>query len=512
MNSLQLITERHDKEQDPRTKRQFESMQKWLRIKGKGTIVANTGFGKTRIALELINLFRRDNNSRSILVVVPTLVLKKQWNDLLIQWNLATNSEVIVINSLIKRKPFKVDFLINDEIHNIAATTFAQQFDIIEYNFILGLTGTFERLDGKHEMLEEYAPIIDDIPMRLSRKEGWVSEYRHYNLGISLSEIDADIYKNYIATFTKAMDFFEQDYELLRKCSYSVKPNNWGKAPPVVKYAKHLGWSGNSVETAITIVNQNLHKKAKDRVSIWGNKFHVHSPERLYIWAIVGARALRQVMKFIYEHPSKVETAIKLIETFDRRTITFGQYISTAQQIADYFGNSAVVYHSNMTPEIRKVLVEKEYKTTAGAKKWITKHPDWSIKEKHNKIFVQTYKDKKISTKTLKIEAMHKIRNYKRTKVIATAKALNEGVDIANLELGIKLARTSSKLTEVQALGRIVRKHTFNDGTEKDAVFVDVYLKDTKDEWWMRKSQQGLLGQHWVDSIEELLEIEAKYK
>jgi superfamily II DNA or RNA helicase len=96
--------------------------------------------------------------------------------------------------------------------------------------------------------------------------------------------------------------------------------------------------------------------------------------------------------------------------------------------------------------------------------------------------------------------------------VIATAKALNEGVDIPNAEMGIVLARNSSKLAEIQMIGRISRKHTYADGSEKKPVFVDIYLCNTKDEHWMRKAQKGMLGQRWVDSVDEIVKLENNTK
>ena len=44
----------------------------------------------------------------------------------------------------------------------------------------------------------------------------------------------------------------------------------------------------------------------------------------------------------------------------------------------------------------------------------------------------------------------------------------------------------------------------------KEAIFIDIYLKDTKDEQWLRKSQSGLIGQRWVDNIDEILKYELK--
>jgi superfamily II DNA or RNA helicase len=49
-----------------------------LETGGAATIVACTGFGKTRLALNLCSAFVKRNEDCSILIVVPTQILKDQ--------------------------------------------------------------------------------------------------------------------------------------------------------------------------------------------------------------------------------------------------------------------------------------------------------------------------------------------------------------------------------------------------------------------------------------------------
>ena len=61
-----------------RDERQKQCLKRWLNSGGAATVVACTGFGKTRVALNLISAFAKRNDDASSLIVVPTAVLKEQ--------------------------------------------------------------------------------------------------------------------------------------------------------------------------------------------------------------------------------------------------------------------------------------------------------------------------------------------------------------------------------------------------------------------------------------------------
>ena len=98
-----------------RTQRQKICLKKWLEANGKATIVACTGFGKTRIALNLIDAFTTKNPEAQTLIVVPTQVLKDQWIEQIDERGLGLNARVEIINSVIKFN-WSCDLLIVDEI------------------------------------------------------------------------------------------------------------------------------------------------------------------------------------------------------------------------------------------------------------------------------------------------------------------------------------------------------------------------------------------------------------
>ena len=54
----------------------------------------------------------------------------------------------------------------------MAADTFSKVFGQVSYKNIIGLTATFERLDGKEILINKYAPVCDTIDIELAEANG----------------------------------------------------------------------------------------------------------------------------------------------------------------------------------------------------------------------------------------------------------------------------------------------------------------------------------------------------
>lgn len=192
-----------------RDERQEESVKKWLKSKGKSTVVAATGVGKTRIAIKCIQKVRSKYPLLSVLILVPTELLKNQWLEELDKWGLGVNTEVKVMMGASKKK-YCCDLLIIDEAHRINSEIIANVFKVVSYKLILGLTATFERLDGRHEILAKYAPVCDTITIEEAQLNGWVSKYKDYVVLIDVDDID--VYKSYNKEFVEHFEFFQYDF------------------------------------------------------------------------------------------------------------------------------------------------------------------------------------------------------------------------------------------------------------------------------------------------------------
>ena len=85
-----------------RTERQKMCIKRWLAAGGQNSIVAATGFGKTRVALTAIEMLIKSNPDVFVLISVPTEVLKEQWMEELIKRRIFDNCRIEIINSIVK--------------------------------------------------------------------------------------------------------------------------------------------------------------------------------------------------------------------------------------------------------------------------------------------------------------------------------------------------------------------------------------------------------------------------
>lgn len=299
-----------------RTERQKLCMKRWLQSGGKGSVVACTGFGKTRLALDLADAFISKNPQAQLLVVVPTQVLKDQWITQIDERGLGLNICVEVINTVIKYD-WTVDMLILDEAHRAAAQQMIQIFDKVQYSYILCLTGTMERLDMRHLLLSKYAPICDRITLEEAEKEGWVAVHKEYAVMLN---VDLTEYNQWNSRFNKAFAFFNFQFDVAMKAAtdYTVRS----------KIAKQLG------------VDVKM-------VSAMGMEF---------------VRSLKARKEFIMNHPKKIEIARKIIEARkNHKIITFSGTIKQSEAIG-----TGWVMHSKKSKKLNAETIEQFNKAQCG--------------------------------------------------------------------------------------------------------------------------------------------------
>lgn len=283
-----------------RDERQDECKRAWLSNKGRGTIEACTGFGKTRCAINCMKAVLSKYPTIRTLVVVPTELLKNQWTVILDEQGLSLNTEVQVVNTTAKNG-YECDLLIIDEIHRTAADTLQYVFSKVKYKLILGLTATLERLDGRHTIIEKYCPVVDSVSIELAKASGWVSNFTEYQVIITADDID--LYKEYNKEFVKHFEFFNYDFGLVMSMLGSKGISN------KIRLRDELCPNGD--------------KAAKSEVL---KQITYHSTAFM--------RALQARKKFIHNHPQKLEVARKIIEArSDKKIITFSANTEMAEKI-----------------------------------------------------------------------------------------------------------------------------------------------------------------------------------
>jgi RNA polymerase primary sigma factor len=283
-----------------RTERQQEAVRKWIKAKGKGTIEAATGFGKTNMGIISIRALLKKYPQFRILVVVPTTTLKVQWQNKIDEEGFSFNAEVQVINTVIKHE-WICDFLVLDECHRFNSDDFSQIFSKVKYKIILGLTATFERLDGKHIIMNKYCPIVDNISFVECLANGWVSDYKEYLVFIDVDDINK--YKVYNKEWIEHFEFFQYDFDLAKSM------------------CKKDGWK-NKLAYRDFLYKGNDENKKKEILSA----INYHSVRFM--------QTMQLRKSFIYNHPKKIEIAKKIIEArSNKKIITFSNNVKMAESI-----------------------------------------------------------------------------------------------------------------------------------------------------------------------------------
>ncbi len=304
----------------------------------------------------------------------------------------------------------------------------------------------------------KYVTVVDTITQKEAKDNNWISDYIEYNLPVELTLKDKAEYTRINREFNKHFAYFNHDFNLAMKC----RTKSGAQA-----YAEIMGWDA---------------KEVGFRANRWG--FY-----------------MKERKEWLYNIENKISLTVELINKFNVKTVVFSESILAADKIKDQLDN-CVVYHSKINPELR-------YKDKTIA----------YVKKENNKIIyydllgnVTTLIDlkkkypglKKIGkTKLLKENLFKFSDNRYKIDRIASAKALKQGFNVEDIELGIRPSRTTSVIDHIQMSGRICRNFTYKDGTIKRGVFVNIYVPGTQDEKWLKQSQTNP-DVRWIDSIDEI--------
>lgn len=303
-----------------RDERQEESRLKWIRNKCTGTIIAPTGVGKTRIALNCIKSVLKRYPTFTIIVVVPTTTLKEQWELQLDSWGFSLNCTVLVINSAIKDSR-RCDLLVLDEIHRFGADTFALVFSKIKYRIILGLTATLTRLDGKDSIIRNFCPVIDEITLLEAQINNWISNYKEYLVLLDVPDITHYIDLN--REFEKYFEFFNRDFSLIMSL---VGPKGYINRTKL----RDIMCKEN---------NPKIRQEVLKNITFNSARF----------MSLLQARK-----KFINNHPEKIRITREILEARkNSKIITFSNNIKMAESIG-----IGEVYSGKVSKKRSKTLIE----------------------------------------------------------------------------------------------------------------------------------------------------------
>jgi superfamily II DNA or RNA helicase len=437
--------------------RQQEVIQIWKQSANKqcnGTIVAVTGFGKSRTVIEYamkpiqekINL---DDYEVAFIVIVDSTNLRKQWIE-----NPTNNNiqkfQVYTINSFIKIKNIKCKLIVYDEVDRYGGSKFRKCFYNVDSDWKLGLTGTITK-EFRIFLNLVGIPVVAEVTRKEAEINNWVATVREYNLPVYLNEKESVIIKLLQEEYDKKLSFLSTDSpewsiveKILDKKIIGVRKDSEGNdlyyTTGYKKGQKKYIYEYKYAEKIAKIKDQELGIIIRTAIRL--------------------RQIIQERKKIIYNHPAKIQTLKKLLELFEnRKVVTFSMENSFVDEIVKVCGGVAL--HTSVgNKNLRKQIL------------------DDFINDKFN--------------------------------IIHTCSMINRGTDIKGLEIGINISYYSKASSNLQKIGRIIRKEG-----EKEPIFVNLYLKNhpkireyTQEELWLRRQQKDRSDQiEWLTSIYDLKDI-----
>ena len=469
--------------------RQVTIIDKWVESKGRGALLACTGFGKTWVGLFVIYFMNRLFPECKTNIIVPTKKLYDQWLNYIDTFYLV-NCNVYVVNTYtMSDKMHECDLLIPDETHYYLsdnARFFNKVISKTKYRFCLPLSATLDKKE-KEILTKLKCPVIEEITLDEGIKRGYVSPFYLINFGITLSEREYGEYEKineiHNSNYAK-FNYFEDpehNYQLAMACTKgnNKKASVGGEFMFAYQwrrwYALEMGWDDEDDE-------------------------HEWSPRSISQYAGLWIQATKKRKDYIFNHQSKIDASRKIIDLFNRSTIVFSESIDFSDKLDGLLGEKSRVYHSKIQSKTVKQNEIKYRKTLKGAKVFASK-VDGVIGTLTEDGYPITYsKDVKIGVKKQKEENVA-LFELGKIDVLCTVKALNAGFDVEGIELGVITSGLSKWRDFIQRVGRAIR---FVPG--KTAIFIDMYIKNTKDEFLLKRRQSELktVKPIWIDNFEKL--------
>jgi len=212
---------------------QQAALDAWRTHDRQGTVILPTGSGKTFLGLQAIA-----DAGVSALVVTPTIDLMNQWHATLTNaFGDQLTEEIGVLGGgsheiaaltvttydsayrYIDEYGDRFGLLITDETHHLAAETYLQIPEMTIAPYRLGLTATYERADGREELIEDrmgpvvYMEAVDDLAGE------FLSEYETIQMSVELTSEERSKYDDEYQIYREYVD--SHDFDLWKEQGYA---------------------------------------------------------------------------------------------------------------------------------------------------------------------------------------------------------------------------------------------------------------------------------------------------
>ncbi|MDL5361603.1 DEAD/DEAH box helicase family protein [Halalkalicoccus sp. NIPERK01] len=218
---------------------QRDALDAWRENGDRGVLELPTGSGKTVIALKVI-----EELAVPTLVVVPTIDLLNQWREELReefdipvgQFGGGVQSREAITVSTYDSAYLKADsvgdvfpFVVFDEVHHLGGEGYREIARLLAAPARLGLTATFERPDGAHEVVEE---LVGPVVYRTNAEElagKHLAPYDVKRIEVSLTAEEREAYERNQETFVSYLR--ESGIDMRRGSDYQELVKRSGSDP-----------------------------------------------------------------------------------------------------------------------------------------------------------------------------------------------------------------------------------------------------------------------------------------
>jgi superfamily II DNA or RNA helicase len=446
--------------------RQLVGIDKWVNNKGVGILDWCTGVGKShggKLAIERVERVMKD----TYILLVPSETLKIQWNKHLTLWftkELQSRIRVFTAQEIDNSDlRYECGTLIIDEIqefHTDNRLPILTRLKIF-WKRVLGLTGS--TTDKNFFKITRIIPVIDIISEEEARRDGYISDYVEYNLAVQLTSSEQEDYDRISNIVDTLFPIFKKDIKLVEKCLNGGKDNFGEKFSHVhwsTAVAKFHGWHRN------LDFNKIEDREIDDK----------YNPNVIVGQARRMMNAVRKRKQLLYTASNKYTTTIKILKKVSKcKTMVFSESNEFADRLHIMCQDAkikSVVFHSSLPTKL--------------------------VPGKTGKLI-------KYGKLRQKRDALNALRTGTSQALLSTA-ALDRGLDIPDIRVGVTASGTSNSTKYTQRKGRAIRKEEGDYVGDTMVLLVNIYVPNTVEEGWIRSRQKEV--KHQIISISSVDEIE----
>ena len=202
---------------------QRKALNQWHSSSCCGSIIAGTGFGKSRCGVLATNYAIKDGGRA--LVLVPTTQLQDQFTEEFKKWgytHLLTRIDILCYQSAHKLEGEHYEIVVCDEVHLGLSPVYREFFNKNTYDKLLCMTATLPEDQEYRDLLKELAPTCFKITLDECVELGLVAPYDIYCIPVEMTDEEKAEYKRANNLFVQmkyrlgGFDAFKQAQAILK--------------------------------------------------------------------------------------------------------------------------------------------------------------------------------------------------------------------------------------------------------------------------------------------------------